>query len=256
MESYNCRLIEYPDGSHVTFYRKPITRGKEKKEDDEEMHENFRKAYRNEHRTEEQAKHCLSVSLSATKNRIYKIARSNTWDWFITLTFDRTRTDSSEYDVITRRLQKFLNNLQQRKCPNLKYLIVPELHADKEHYHFHGLLANVNNMHFAYSGLDDDDGEPIYNIKDWSWGFTTATHIKDSARASSYITKYITKDIDHVLKEKKRYYASRNVERADETFMSYDEEYFQLTQAENITFCKTVTINEAHQQVNYYELKD
>lgn len=257
MESYNCRFIEYPNGSHVTFYKRSITRGKEQtNEEDEEMNKNFRKTYRNENRTLEEEKHCLKVSLSATKNRIYKIARSNEWNWFITLTFDRTRTDSSEYNMIVYRLKIFLNHLQQRKCPNLKYLIVPELHEDKAHYHFHGLIANADNMRFAYSGHDDKTGNPIFNILDWSWGFTTATRIKDSARASSYITKYITKDTENVIKEKKRYYCSRNVERAEENYFMYDEEYFQLTQAERITYCKSVTVKDAHQKINYYELKD
>lgn len=258
MESYNCRFIDYPNGSHVTFYRRSITRGKEQtnEEDDDEMNVNFRKAYRNENRTLEEEKHCLKVSLSATKNRIYKIARSNMWDWFITLTFDRTRTDSSEYNMIVHRLTKFLNNVQQRKCPNLKYLIVPELHKDGKHYHFHGLLANADNMHFAYSGRDDKTGNPIFNIHDWSWGFTTATRIKDSARASSYITKYITKDTENVIKEKKRYYCSRNIDRAEEIIELLDEEDFQRTYADRITYCKTVHVPEAYQRINYYELKD
>lgn len=133
MESYNCRLFDYPQGQQVTFYKRAITRGKEKKEDDKEMNENFRKTYQNTARTEKEEQRCLSVSLKATKNRIYNIARSNVWEWFITLTFDRERTDSSEYDMVVKRLKVFLNHMQQRKCPNMKYLIVPELHKDKEH---------------------------------------------------------------------------------------------------------------------------
>ena len=40
------------------------------------------------------------------KNKIYRIARSNNWDWFITLTFDRTKTDASDYDTVINKLQK------------------------------------------------------------------------------------------------------------------------------------------------------
>lgn len=256
MENYNCRFIDYPIGSHVTFYKRTINKGAEELDENEEMNKNFTKAYQNQERTVEEERHCLNVSLSATKNRIYKIARSNMWDWFITLTFDRARTDSSEYNMIVHRLTKFCNNLQQRKCPDLKYLIVPELHADKKHYHFHGLLANADNMRFAYSGKNDKSGNPIYNILDWSWGFTTATRIKDSARASSYITKYITKDTESVIKEKNRYYCSRNVERAEEITCVLDEEEFQRTYADRITYCKTVKVKQALQECHYYELED
>ena len=256
METYNCRYLDYPIGSHVTFYKRTITRGKEKEENEEEINVNFTKAYKNEGRTEEEEKHCMNVSLSATKNRIYNIARSNTWDWFITLTFDRKRTDSSEYDMIVYRLKIFLNNLQMRKCPNMIYLIVPELHNDGEHYHFHGLLANVDNMRFMYSGKDDKSGNPIYNITDWKWGFTTATRIKDSNRASSYITKYITKDNVNILKEKNRYYCSRNVNRTEGIYCVKDEEEFIKTYSDRITFCKTVKIKQANQICSYYELKE
>lgn len=254
---YNCRLYDYPDGQHVTFYKKTISRDKRTNiELEKGTDNNFKKTYKNEYRTEEDEKRCMEVSLSATKNRIYNIVRSNTWDWFFTLTFDRTRTDSSEYNLIVKRLNVFLNNIQKRKCPGMKYLIVPELHEDKTHYHFHGLFSNVDSLRFAYSGHDDKSGNPVYNVKDWTWGFTTATRIKDSARASSYITKYITKNNENVIKEKNRYYCSRNIDRAPAELFLKDEEDFQITYADRITYCKSVKIPAAHQRCNYYELSD
>lgn len=258
---YNCRLYNYPVGQHVTVYKKTITR-KEKDTDTETQtteqetnNPNFTKAYINENRTEEAEEHSKRVSLSATKNRIYNIARSNTWDWFITLTFDRKKTDSSDYDMIVYRLHIFLNHLQQRKCSDMKYLIVPELHADKEHYHFHGLISGVDNLRFCFSGHFDKKGRPIYNITDWTYGFTTATQIEDTQKAASYITKYITKDTDLKLKHKKRYLCSRNIDRAEPEFYVIDEDEFLSMYADDITYCKSVTVPEAHQQINYYELK-
>lgn len=253
---YNCRVIDYPTGSHVTFYKKSITKSENEEEKEKNSKKNFVKSYKNEERTIEEEKHCKSVSLSATKNRIYNIARSNTWDWFITLTFDRSRTDSSEYNMIVSRLKIFLNNLQKRKCPNLKYLIVPELHKDREHYHFHGLLANTDGLKFRFSGHYTKEGKPIYNVVNWSWGWTTATIIGDSGRASSYIMKYITKDNENILKEKNRYYCSRNVNRAQADYFIEDEETFQDIYADRIEYCKTVNIKQALQQCTYYELKD
>lgn len=258
---YNCRVYDYPTGQHVTIYKRTITRNEDTREEDTEdleveadMNENFTKAFINEDRTEEQEEHCKKVSLSSTKNRIYNISRSNVWEWFITLTFDREKTDSSDYDLVVRRLKIFLNNLQQRKCPDLKYLIVPEFHADKEHYHFHGLLAGCDGLKFRYSGHDTKDGLPIYNILNWSWGFTTATRVYDTQRVSSYITKYITKESGIYLKEKHRYYASRNVSRAKPEYHIVDEEDFLKVYGDRISYSKSVTIQDAHQQINYYEL--
>ncbi len=262
---YNCRVYDYPTGQHVTIYKRTITRsddtGNEEYEDleaeaDMDMNVNFTKSYKNEDRTKEEEEHCKKVSLSGTKNRIYNISRSNVWDWFITLTFDRERTDASDYDIIVRRLQIFLNNLQKRQCPNLKYLIVPEFHDDKTHYHFHGLLSGCEGLRFKFSGhYSKKEKLPVYYILNWKWGFTTATRVYDTQRASSYITKYISKDTGTFLKEKHRYYASRNISRAKPQYFIIDEEDFLKVYGSSITYSKSVTIPEAHQQINYYEIR-
>lgn len=264
---YNCRVYDYEAGQHVSIYRRTITRKEGSMEDsikdagteaatseENAANTNFKKSYQNEERSEEAEEHCKRVSLSATKNRIYNIARSNTWDWFITLTFDRTKVDASDYDAVTAKLQKFLNNLQQRTCPDLKYLIVPEYHADGEHFHFHGVLAGCDGLKFADSGHKTKDGEPIYNILNWKHGFTTATRVTDTRRVSSYITKYITKESQIYLKEKNHYYCSRNVKRTEADFHIVDEEDFLQVYGDRIAYAKSEKVKVAHQQVNYYEL--
>ena len=247
---YNCRLYDYASGQHVTFYQKTINTGIEKK------NENFKKTYCNENRTDEEEKHCVQVSYNRTKNRIYQIARSNSWEWFITFTFDRTKTDASDYDVITKKLQNFLDNLRQRKAPDLIYLIVPELHKDKTHYHFHGLLACCGKMRFSYSGHDDHKGNQIFNMPDWSFGFSTATRVSDTKRVSHYITKYITKEDTEFLKNKKRYYCSRNINTIEPEYFILEHEDFLKTYGDRIAYTKTVDIPKAGQRVIYYELQD
>lgn len=266
---YNCRLYDYPAGQHVTIYKKTISR---KEKDILDLKKTRNKTLKNEtaenettdnktnvlkenaERSEESIEHSKSVSLSRTKNSIYNIARSNEWQWFITLTFDRNNTDSSDYDMVTCKLHTFMNNLQKRKCRNMKYIIVPELHKDKHHYHFHGLLSGVENLRFCFSGHFDDKDNPVYNILDWKYGFTTATQVKDSEKASSYITKYITKDTDLKLKNKRRYMCSRNIERAKASYHVIDEEEFLQTYSDRITWAKNIKVPPAHQSINYYEL--
>ncbi|MDD6811678.1 MAG: hypothetical protein PUD93_07435 [Lachnospiraceae bacterium] len=138
----------------------------------------------------------------------------------------------------------------------MKYLIVPELHCDKEHYHFHGLLSGVDNLRFCFSGHFDKGGKPIYNITDWTYGFTTATQVQDTQRVSSYITKYITKDTEQRLKNKKRYLCSRNIDRTEPTFHLLDEEEFLEMYSDKISYAKSIDVKEAYQRINYYELTD
>ena len=68
-------------------------------------------------------------------------------------------------------MTKYLEKLR-RKNENMKYLVVPELHKDKKHYHFHGLIADVDNINFEDSGHTDKNGDIIYNIPDWKYGFS------------------------------------------------------------------------------------
>ena len=58
----------------------------------------------------------------------------------------------------------------------------------------------------------------VYNLNDFKWGFTTATPIKDRKRVSSYIAKYLTKEIV-VPKGRKRYWASRALKKPTEDYV-------------------------------------
>lgn len=246
-DAYNARLFDYPTGQHITLYNKAVQTGYKNKK--------LSKSYQNENRTTDEENHCIKVSLGKTKNTIYNISRSNVWKWFITLTLSSQKVDRSDYDQVVKKLTTFLNNLQKRHCPNLKYLIVPELHADKTNYHFHGLLADCDDLEFVFNGHFDDTGKPVFNIPQWSYGFTTATLVEDTARASSYITKYVTKESEQYLKNKHRYYTNRNTLRTlPEKLVVDDTVDFIKTYADDITFMKDVTIKPANRKCTYLEM--
>lgn len=244
---YNARLFNYPTGQHVTLYSNAVQTGYKNKK--------LTKSYQNEYRTTDEENHCIKVSLGKTKNTIYNIARSNVWKWFITLTLNSQKVDRSDYKQVVKKLITFLNNLQKRHCPNLKYLIVPELHKDRTNYHFHGLLAECDELGFVFNGHFDDNGRPVFNIPQWSYGFTTATLVESTERASSYITKYVTKESEQYLKNKHRYYTNRNTLRTlPEKLVVGDTVDFIKTYADDITFMKDITIKPAHRKCTYLEM--
>lgn len=242
--SYNAKLINYPTGQHVTIYSKPIMSGVKK--------ENLRKNYKNENRTTEEIEHCLQTSLNRTKNNIYAVARSVEWEWFITLTFDRKITDSSDFSTVVKKLQYFCNNLKKRKCPNLKYLIVPELHANGLNYHFHGLLSGCNELQFIDSGKRDKNKRIIYNIPSWTWGFTTATEISNTCSVSNYITKYITKESEQYLYNRHRYFT--NCKKIKPEKLVVNKSDFIEMYASDISYSKTEYIKNANQIITYIEM--
>ena len=196
------------------------------------------------------------------------LSRANRWDYFITLTIDLQKLDSTDFNLISQKLNIWTNNLKKRYAPDLKYIIVPELHKDKRKWHFHGLFANIGKMSLDFSGkvcigkyIYDYVQKPfatkIYNIPLWKYGFSTATVIRDPSRASSYITKYVTKDLCRVLPNKHRYLASQNVDKPIERV--FNIAYEDLTRIYRkylgqIPYMSKVKIPDAGQEIIYMEL--
>lgn len=166
-------------------------------------------------------KRSVIVSQNRAKNKIYDYARCNDFDYFVTITFNPDKVDSFNYDECTQKLSKWLNNIRSRYAPDLKYLFVPELHKSGR-YHFHGLIANIGSIQMIDSGKRSN-GQIVYNIGNYNYGFTTATRIVDKHRTSTYIGKYITKELSGHIKGKKHYWVSRNLNVPHEELLTLSE---------------------------------
>lgn len=151
----------------------------------------------------------LRRSARRSMNKIKELAYCNEWKWFVTLTFNPEKVDSFDYDIVVDKLSLWLNNMRKR-CKDMKYVVVPELH-ESGRWHFHGLFMDIDDMTFVDSGKRHK-GSVIYNLGNYRLGFSTATEIKDYQRASTYISKYICKEIVQSTYNKKRYWYSRNCE--------------------------------------------
>ena len=197
--------------------------------------------------------HSLQSSYNRTKNMIYYIARSNVWDWFVTLTLSPEKIDRYDYDLCSKVVRNFFNNIRKRYSRDMIYLIVPEMHKDGA-FHFHGLIGNAPELSFVDSGIKDNFGIPIYNLKNWRYGFSTASPVQDTARVASYICKYITKDFCAQSKGKRRYWASLNCHRAEiytAQANAPEMEEWKDVIYEHMTWCKNV---DGYVSVNYFEL--
>lgn len=163
-------------------------------------------------------------SCSRTVKAIYDIARCDAWEWFVTFTFNGEKVARYDYGACTKKLSYWLNNMR-KQFPDMKYIVVPEQHEDGA-FHFHGLFKNVDG--FDFSGHFDKKGRKVYNWISYKWGWTTATMIDDYRKASAYLCKYITKELCSVTEGKKRYWASRNVNRPIVEERLIDGEYLNL----------------------------
>lgn len=197
-------------------------------------------------------------SMSRTIRNIYEITRSNVWEYFVTLTFNPEKVDSFSYIDVVKKLSMWLNNIKKVYAPELKYIVVPELHKSGR-FHFHGLFSDIGCMELVDSGKRLPCGGIIYNIGNYKLGFTTATKIKDTGRVSSYVTKYITKELVAVTANKKRYWCSRNLEKPFiQEFVLAPDEVKQMLEdlTEHITYCKTVTNELLGKSTHYIEVSN
>jgi len=128
-------------------------------------------------------------SMRRAKSKLRRLALSNDFRWFVTLTLNPEKVDSLDPQSVIKKLNSWASNMVQRK--GLKYALVPERHKSGR-IHFHGFFNDV--LEVVDSGHRDKAGHVVYNLPQWSLGFTTAIELYDDYRkAVSYVCKYIGK---------------------------------------------------------------
>lgn len=152
----------------------------------------------------------LLRSMRRARAKLRRLALSNEFTHFVTLTLDKEKVDRYDPKAIMQKVNRCLDNLVRRH--GLKYILVPEQHKDGA-YHFHGFIAG--DIRLEDSGTIDlpwedkpkrprDDqeradwlsrgGHVVYNWPQWPLGFTTALPLYGTYSAAvAYVCKYIGK---------------------------------------------------------------
>lgn len=254
--SYNFRVWNFGDGKkQIRIYNQPVKTDFERKREDEKEYNPFTNEYEVIKIMKDENDRSKTVSNNRAKQKIYELARSNEWEYFLTLTFAKDRYN---YDLLTKKLSKWINNVKTNYSPDLKYIFVPELHKDGA-LHFHGIVSDIGNLPLVDSGHRDTNGNTIYNIDCYKMGFTTATKVTDSGRVASYMTKYITKDLMSYSKGKKKYWASRNLTKPNITEYNISIEditYFLQEHLEFITYTKTINNSLSNTKIKIVEIDE
>lgn len=258
--SYNVKIIEYPETgeAEIRFYTEVIQKGFKPKKSKKNTsvgilqevgtNDNFKDKERS-----------ARVSANRAKNKIYDYARANRWEYFVTLTFNPEKVNSRDYDEVTKKLSQWLDNFKRRKAPELKYLGVPELH-EKGGFHFHLLMSNIGEMELIDSGKRDRAKRTIYNLGNYKLGFTTATEISDTLKASNYITKYMTSAFGYVAEGKRKYWNSKNLNCGLGTELYLDDKEFnemkrEVKREKTSHKVSTIDCNGYYNLIDYYQIK-
>ena len=149
-------------------------------------------------------------SVRRARAQLRRLALSNSFQYFVTLTLDAEKIDRFDGKAITKALSTWCDNMVRRH--GLRYVLVPERHKDGA-IHFHGFFNDA--LEAVDSGTMTAPGwkkprrprsaaqralwaaqgaQPVYNLPAWSLGFTTAIELYgEYPRAVSYVCKYIGK---------------------------------------------------------------
>lgn len=188
------------------------------------------------------------------KKKVYDLARSNQWEWYVTITFSKEQVDRYNFAAIQKKFRKWLNHFSERYCDGeLAYLFVPEQHKDGA-WHYHGLIAGAPADEFVNSGVIQK-GHQIYNLRRFNYGFTNCSKVKNADAICRYVAKYMSKSLALTLSGQHRHIASRNlnkpiVKRELSDTINIDDD-FKLTWEQ----AKEYNINGINQRMNIYEYK-
>lgn len=281
---YNYKIVDYPNGTiQIRYYSKPVVSEREIEEFEnccitsfdelkpdnhvlsDEAIKRIEAIKEREKEIEERDKMLAKMywdksNANRAKNKVYEYSRSYDWDYFVTWTFSSDYVDRFNYDECSNKLRKWLNN-QKRASPDLKYIVVPEQHKNGA-WHFHGLIADCDGMNIIDSGHKTKDGNIIYNISGYNFGFTTATKVKDVWRVSKYIGKYITKSLVDNTSGKQRYFVSNNLPKPLESKVYCDNNICDLEmfisnfcEERNMKMTFSKCVSSQFRDISYIELE-
>lgn len=163
----------------------------------------------------------LMRSCQRAKDTIFNLALSNTWRYFVTLTFSPEVVVRSDCQAVKYLWKKYRQSLQLL-FPDIRILTIPEFHKDGKCLHFHILLGNcdlsslmtpaVQNGEYIYTNR----GQQVFNLENYKYGFSTVIETDSSYKSISYyLTKYVSKNFGAMPYNSRKYFSTRNLDRRE-----------------------------------------
>lgn len=156
----------------------------------------------------------LENNISRARSKVFEYAICNEFEYFVTLTLDSKKYDRYNLELFIKDLGQFIRDKRKKYNTNIQYLLVPEIHNDGA-WHMHGLIKGIPSDALSINKNGYLDWEE-YKKK---FGYISLSKVKNQEAVSKYITKYIRKNIGTqkgvIEKNKKMYYCSRGLKKAE-----------------------------------------
>ena len=181
----NTIVYEYPDYYLLTKFKSGyIPNGSQKKK---------------KKKKEVDEAESLRCSISRSKRMIRDYILCNDFKYFATWTL------SEEMDIkeFKTKLSKVIQNYNYRNNTNLIYLLVFERGSLNGRLHAHGVISDIPNAYINKHGYLSSE---LFD----KFGFNSYSEIRDKNKCSTYIQKYLTKDITNEF-QGQRYLCSKGL---------------------------------------------
>lgn len=208
----------------------------------------------------------LQNNMTRAKQRIYELAFCNPWDYFVTLTLDKTKYDRTDLPKFIKDLGQVIRDKRKKLNVDIKYLLIPERHKDGS-WHMHGFIRGLPidelhafslSEHIPYKIRDRlEQGVQVYTWKEYErkFGFATFEQIFNHRAVSGYVTKYVTKETMTTITELNAhtFYASKGLKSAVVIHQDVLPEMLSDTDFENdyVSIKWFEDINEALEKFNW-----
>lgn len=171
----------------------------------------------------------LANNIVRARSTVREYGLCNPWEYFLTLTINQAFLDRYDLPQLRRVLSQWVRDYRKKYGCDVKYLFIPEQHSDGA-WHLHGFIMGLPASHLQPFTLQEhlplyirnklQQGQQVYNWPAYAqrFGYVTIEPIRDQERAVSYITKYVTKDLDRSVSElgAHLFYASQGLQKAQE----------------------------------------
>lgn len=159
----------------------------------------------------------LENNIARSKSRVKEYVLCNPWDYFCTLTIDKTKYDRYNLKTYYADFSKFIQNYN-RFCNDdeiVKYILIPEMHKDNA-WHMHGFLKGIRKRDIYIN----QHGYLGWNRYEDKFGYISFAPIRDIEKSSNYILKYMTKDTSRNVSDlgNHLYYSSKGLKTAEMIF--------------------------------------
>lgn len=229
---YDVKIKRYSNGKiKKTVYKRLISKNIEKAKSDKEILNSivYHEPSKNKN-CDMELKEIRSDSLTRTRNELIDYASENEKHFksFVTLTFKENISDIDEANKIFHRWRTSISRAMKNLGSEFKYLCVPEFQKrGAVHYH---MLTNLE-CGSELLPYQKNGSEKQFDVKYWTYGFSSAFDIENDTDSNFnialYITKYLYKDIDNRLFGRRKIMKSTNLKKPNVEYMIKDSDTYK-----------------------------